>query len=317
MSKEIKLKQIVENFMVGGVVNKPAFSNLDMFKTKISTEDVNSDIRLSSLMPEDHEEGHEIDEEQFLEDVRNFGSLGKHIYRENDIRAVAEKLSNIAKTARTHTLRETEEWFDKITINRNMKELNTLSGQFSKIANDAQGLQERMSALYEDMGHIIGRYYEVNEEPVKEALSMMVKDRSGKKKQLSYGQVIEVDRKRYKTEGVTKMQVLVMKDSGNKKKVMSKAEMEDGLKKGTIELIDLGTVWQPEGIKNESINEGDFRAWKKADRDWKKEQRKIEQIVKKFFSKHDIDVDDRDIFHKLGELQDDMGDVLTRWSDGL
>ena len=164
MSKEIKLKQIVENFMVGGVVNKPAFSNLDMFKTKISTEDVNSDIRLSSLMPEDHEEGQEIDETQFLEDVRNFGSLGKHIYRENDIRAVAQKLSEIAKTAKTHTLRETEEWFDKITINRNMKDLGSLSGQFSKIANEAQGLQERMSALYEDMGHIIGRYYEINEE---------------------------------------------------------------------------------------------------------------------------------------------------------
>ena len=163
MSKKIKLKQIVENFMVGGVVTKPAFSNLDMFKTKISTEDVNSDIRLSSLMPEDHEEGHEIDEEQFLEDVRNFGSLGKQIYRENDIRAVAQKLSEIAKTAKTHTLRETEEWFDKITINRNMKDLGSLSGQFSKIANEAQGLQERMSALYEDMGHIIGRYYDVNE----------------------------------------------------------------------------------------------------------------------------------------------------------
>ena len=163
MSKKIKLKQIVENFMLGGVVSKPAFSSLDMFKTKISTEDVNSDIRLSSLLPEDHEEDHEIDESQFLEDVRNFGSLGEHIYRENDIRSVAEKLSNIAKTAKTHTLRETEEWFDKITINRNMKDLGSLSGQFSKIANEAQGLQERMSALYEDMGHIIGRYYDVNE----------------------------------------------------------------------------------------------------------------------------------------------------------
>jgi hypothetical protein len=164
MSKQIKLKQIVENFMVGGVVTKPAFSNLDIFKTKISTEDVNSDIRLSSLLPEDGmEEDHEIDEAQFLEDVRNFGSLGKQIYRENDIRAVAQKLSEIAKTAKTHTLRETEEWFDKITINRNMKDLGSLSGQFSKIANEAQGLQERMSALYEDMGHIIGRYYDVNE----------------------------------------------------------------------------------------------------------------------------------------------------------
>ncbi len=162
MSKKIKLKQIAEHFMAGGMISQPAFDTTEMFRTKISTENADSNVRLSSMIPEEEEQN--IDEAQFLEDVRNFGSLGKHIYRENDIRAVAEKLSNIAKTARTHTLRETEEWFDKITINRNMKELNNLSGQFSKIANDAQGLQERMSALYEDMGHIIGRYYEVNEE---------------------------------------------------------------------------------------------------------------------------------------------------------
>ena len=163
MSKKIKLKQIAEHFMTGGMVSQPAFDTTEMFRTKISTENTDSNVRLSSLIPEEGEQNN-IDETQFLEDVRNFGSLGKHIYRENDIRAVAQKLSEIAKTAKTHTLRETEEWFDKITINRNMKELNTLSGQFSKIANDAQGLQERMSALYEDMGHIIGRYYEVNEE---------------------------------------------------------------------------------------------------------------------------------------------------------
>ena len=163
MSKKIKLKQIAEHFMTGGMVSQPAFDTTEMFRTKISTENTDSNVRLSSLIPEEGEQNN-IDETQFLEDVRNFGSLGKQIYRENDIRAVAQKLSEIAKTAKTHTLRETEEWFDKITINRNMKDLGSLSGQFSKIANEAQGLQERMSALYEDMGHIIGRYYEVNEE---------------------------------------------------------------------------------------------------------------------------------------------------------
>ena len=44
-----------------------------------------------------------------------------------------------------------------------MKELGSLSNQFQKIAGDAQSLQERMSALYEDMGHILGRYYELDE----------------------------------------------------------------------------------------------------------------------------------------------------------
>ena len=44
-----------------------------------------------------------------------------------------------------------------------MKELTGLSNQFKKVATEAQALQERMSGLYEDMGHILGRYYEINE----------------------------------------------------------------------------------------------------------------------------------------------------------
>ena len=44
-----------------------------------------------------------------------------------------------------------------------MKELTGLSNQFKKVATEAQGLQERMGGLYEDMGHILGRYYEINE----------------------------------------------------------------------------------------------------------------------------------------------------------
>ena len=34
---------------------------------------------------------------------------------------------------------------------------------FGKIAGEAKSLQERMGALYEDMGNILGRYYEIGE----------------------------------------------------------------------------------------------------------------------------------------------------------
>ncbi|MBC8421910.1 MAG: hypothetical protein H8E03_00660 [Pelagibacteraceae bacterium] len=159
MSKRIKLKQLAEQFISGGMVSTSAFDSTGMFKTKISTENTNTG-RLSSFISEEDQ----LDEVKFLDEVKNFGTLGSEIYRENDLRTVAERLSYIAKCAKTHTLRETDEWFDKITINRNMKELSGLSGQFNKIANEAQSLQERMSGLYEDMGHILGRYYEINEE---------------------------------------------------------------------------------------------------------------------------------------------------------
>jgi DNA anti-recombination protein RmuC len=44
-----------------------------------------------------------------------------------------------------------------------MKELTGLSKQFTKISNEAKTLQERMGALYEDMGNILGRYYSIGE----------------------------------------------------------------------------------------------------------------------------------------------------------
>ena len=36
-------------------------------------------------------------------------------------------LSNIAEMAATHTVQETEDWFDKVTVSRNMKELTNHS----------------------------------------------------------------------------------------------------------------------------------------------------------------------------------------------
>ena len=104
----------------------------------------------------------EIDEEGFLESVANYNGYGKNIYREGNIAEVAKTLSEIAKSATIHAVRETGNSFDKITVGRNMKELKQYSDQFSKVATEASTLQQRMEGLYEDMGRILGRYYEIN-----------------------------------------------------------------------------------------------------------------------------------------------------------
>jgi len=158
--KKIKLKQIAEHIIAGGFVSQPSMIDTDMFRTKIRQEE-EKPIKLGSLV--ENEDQDSIDEKKFFETITNFGKLGNAIYSEHDLKSVAESLSYLAKTARTHALQETEDWFDQITVNRNMKELGSLSNQFQKIAGDAQSLQERMSALYEDMGHILGRYYELDE----------------------------------------------------------------------------------------------------------------------------------------------------------
>ena len=108
-------------------------------------------------------EENELNEEEFLSDVANYNQFGKSIYRNDSIYEVAKTLSEIARQANIHAVKETEDSFDKITVSRNMKELKSYSDQFHKVAKEAHGLQQRMESLYEDMGRVLNRYYNINE----------------------------------------------------------------------------------------------------------------------------------------------------------
>ena len=157
-----KMKDLLKEFITaGGVVSRPAFSNLDM---GFRTQKTKNSTKLTDIVEDVYgEQQPKLNVREFMGEVSNFNSYGNEIYREGNLRELAQRLSRLAETAKAHTLQETEDWFDKITVNRNMKELTGLSGQFKKVATEAQALQERMSGLYEDMGHILGRYYEINE----------------------------------------------------------------------------------------------------------------------------------------------------------
>ena len=150
----IKLKDLLkENFsgtLVGGIVSRSPF---------------HTNISLSKIVKEKYGDvdEQEVDVKGLTTEISSYNKLSEAIFGKSNITQIAEKLSWIANQAKSHTLQETEDWFDKITVNRNMKELTGLSGQFGKIANEAKSLQERMGALYEDMGNILGRYYEIGE----------------------------------------------------------------------------------------------------------------------------------------------------------
>ena len=154
MAKRIKMKDLLkENFsgtFLGGMVSRSPWHD---------------NISLSKIVKEKYGEiGEEkIDVQGLTTEISSYNKLGEAIFGDSNITKIAEKLSWIAGQAKSHTLSETEEWFDRITVNRNMKELTGLSGQFGKIAGEAKSLQERMGALYEDMGNILGRYYEIGE----------------------------------------------------------------------------------------------------------------------------------------------------------
>ena len=65
--------------------------------------------------------------------------------------------------AHHHILGEQDDWFDKVSINKNMKSLKGSVVEFQKTAKEAQALNQRLTALYEDMGHVLNRYYDIDE----------------------------------------------------------------------------------------------------------------------------------------------------------
>ena len=148
-----KLKDLIEeNFsVVGGVVSTPAISRDFGSLTKI-VEDQYGEV-----------EEERVDAKQVMEALSQYNEIGKSLYMKDDLRETAEKLSQIAQLTKSHTLSETEDWFDKVTVNRNMKELTNFSKQFGKISSEAQAVRERLATLYEDMGNILNRYYDIPE----------------------------------------------------------------------------------------------------------------------------------------------------------
>ena len=97
----------------------------------------------------------------FLEIISTYGQHRENMSRKSDIRQVAETLGAIADAAQEYTLREGGDWFDRVTIKRNMKELKALHEKFQKESLEAKAQEQRLEALYEDMGHVLNRYFEI------------------------------------------------------------------------------------------------------------------------------------------------------------
>ena len=76
---------------------------------------------------------------------------------------IAKQLSDVAESAHSHILGEQDDWFDKISVNKNMKTLKGSVMEFQKTAKEAHALNQRLTGLYEDMGHILNRYYDISE----------------------------------------------------------------------------------------------------------------------------------------------------------
>ena len=119
--------------------------------------------KLKDILSEVFDETPKVDKHKVIEGVRNYGIVGKSLYNNRNIMEVAQQLAEIAESAHHHILGEQDDWFDKISVNKNMKTLKGSVVEFQKTAKEAHSLNQRLTGLYEDIGHVLNRYYEISE----------------------------------------------------------------------------------------------------------------------------------------------------------
>ena len=119
--------------------------------------------KLKNLLEDVFQERPKVNKHEVIEGVRNYQKLGGSIYKSGGILETAKQLTQIAQAAHNHILGEQDDWFDKVSVNRNMKTLKSSVTEFKKAAKESHILNQRLTGLYEDIGHVLNRYYDINE----------------------------------------------------------------------------------------------------------------------------------------------------------
>ena len=100
---------------------------------------------------------------EVIEAVAKFSQFGESIYNKSDIREVAKSIVELCNRATNLALQEQDDWFDGVTVKRDIKEISGLLKEFTKAATESLSTQQRLESLYEDLGNKLGRYYEISE----------------------------------------------------------------------------------------------------------------------------------------------------------
>jgi len=77
----------------------------------------------------------------------------------DELKQVAENIVYIAEMTEKYGLNETSEWFEGVTLERDMKEIKKYAMDLHKIANKVHPQVQQAEAIYEEIGLKLERYF--------------------------------------------------------------------------------------------------------------------------------------------------------------
>jgi hypothetical protein len=98
-----------------------------------------------------------------MDSVSRFNDFGSRVYKTDEIKEMVRAIKEMTAGASSLALQETDDWFDSVTVKRDMKEVSNSVKLFEKTAHEMSQMQQRLESVYEDMGHKLGKYYDIHE----------------------------------------------------------------------------------------------------------------------------------------------------------
>lgn len=98
---------------------------------------------------------------RLMDMVKRYNEFGQKLKMENSLIETAGALAEIAELAETYACNEAQDWFATEVVKEDFKRARGISGTFQKVAKECHVSVQKLNALYEDMGNILERYYEI------------------------------------------------------------------------------------------------------------------------------------------------------------
>ena len=229
--------------------------------TQLLKESQHLDYRRMNVGEDEEGQGMTKEEKRaFVEAVAAYRQLGEMISHKGNISEIHDSIKGIVENANNLTLKETGDWFDRVTVQRHMKSMNESFKVFSNTIKEVSTLQQRLESSYDEIGEVLGKYYEIkegNEFGAERAKAIAAGDDS-----------FEVDGKSYKVTGVDAEDKKNADEFANESMKLTSLLKREELKgdqhkidvddDGEIEASDLAAL-RAGKKKDESVNEEEIK----------------------------------------------------------
>jgi len=117
---------------------------------------------------------------RLMELTSMYENMGQALRNEEAIVNSAKSMTELCELAEMYAVNECGDWFQQDIVKKDMKELKKRVVEYNKVAKECYSRMQQLGVAYQDIGHVLGRYYDLKKAksldqpmtPAKQSLQM-------------------------------------------------------------------------------------------------------------------------------------------------